>query len=238
MSARKMLVALIILTGTYTSAFIGTGRGTKRTNMADVSVNMNILTEISNVFSGVRCVDLCLQNEACVSVFYRRQHRRCQLHDVLFMSPQDGEQETGTVYYSVTTGDCPSGYVHNRLLNFCYQLYQEKMTYDKGLADCKSRGEHFVVIDSEAKQNHVVKQINSSSDTRPCNYYFDGSDAANEGHWVFHDGRNMTYLPWAPGFPHGNEKRDYIMAVRGHSFRWYNAIRGAFKQCYLCERDV
>ncbi|XP_071083760.1 uncharacterized protein [Haliotis cracherodii] len=210
-----MLVALIILlTGSYTSAYIGTGRGTKRTKMADVLVSINILTECTNVFSGVRCVDLCLQNEACVSVFYRRQFRRCQLHDVLFMSPQDGEQGTGTVYYSVGTGDCPSGYVHNRLLNFCYQLqrpyalcqlHQERMTYDKGLADCKSRGEHFVVIDSEDKQNHVVKQINSSLDTGPCNYYFDGSDAANERHWVFHDGRKMTYFPWAPGFPHRSE---------------------------------
>ncbi|XP_071083641.1 C-type lectin domain family 17, member A-like [Haliotis cracherodii] len=234
-----MLVALIILlTGTYTSAFIGTGRGTKRTNMADVLVNMTILSEFSNVLSGVRCVDLCLQNEACVSVFYRRQHRRCQLHDVLFMSPQDGEQETGTVYYSVTTGDCPSGYVHNRLLNFCYQLHQEKMTYDKGLADCKSRGEHFVVIDSEDKQNHVVKQINSSLDTGPCNYYIDGSDAANEGHWVFHDGRKMTYFPWAPDYPRGDKKRDYLMAGSDYNFRWLNAIRGKYKNFYICGRDM
>ncbi|XP_046343149.2 perlucin-like [Haliotis rufescens] len=234
-----MLVALIILlTGSYTSAYIGTGRGTKSTNMADVLVTMNILIEFSNVLSGVRCVDLCLQNEACVSVFYRRQHRRCQLHDVLFMSPQDGEQETGTVYYSVTTGDCPSGYVHNRLLNFCYQLHPETILYDDGLAICKSRGEHLVVIDSEDKQNHLVKQITSSSDTKPCSYYIDGSDAANEGHWVFHDGRNMTFFPWAPDYPLGDSRRDYMLAHRNGNFLWRNAINLKYKHCYICGRDV
>ncbi|XP_071083578.1 C-type lectin domain family 17, member A-like [Haliotis cracherodii] len=237
MSARKMLVALIILlTGSYTSAYIGTGRGTKSTKMADVLVSINILTEVSNVFSGVRCVDLCLQNEACVSVFYRRQHRRCQLHDVLFMTPQDGEQETGTVYYSVTTGDCPSGYVHNRLLNFCYQLHPERILYDDGLADCTSRGEHLVVIDSADKQNHVVKQITSSSVTCPS-YYIDGSDAANEGHWVFHDGRNMTFFLWAQGFPLTSNGRNCMVADRKDEFLWHDSAAMGDK-CYICGRDV
>ncbi|XP_046353299.2 uncharacterized protein LOC124133097 [Haliotis rufescens] len=137
-------------------------------------MSTSVIFEVSDIHSGKWCVLLCLQNEACVSVFHRRQHRRCQFHDVLFMSPEDGEEETGTEYYSLTTGACPSGYIHNRILNFCYKLYPDNLPYDDGLADCMSRGEHFVAIDSADKQNHVVKQITSSSATVASSYYFDG----------------------------------------------------------------
>ncbi|XP_046575478.1 galactose-specific lectin nattectin-like [Haliotis rubra] len=117
------------------------------------------------------------------------------------MSPKDGEQDTGTTYYSVTTEACPSDYVHNRLLNLCYQLHLNKINRDDGLADCTTRGEHLVVIDSEDKQIHLLKQISSSSENLKHNYFIDGSDAANEGQWLLHDGRPMTYFAWRPGFP-------------------------------------
>ncbi|XP_067684580.1 uncharacterized protein [Haliotis asinina] len=231
-----MLVTLIILlTGTLSSAYIGSGLGEKSIMMSGVLVKISILSEFPNVLSGVRCVDLCLQNEACMSVFYRRQHRRCQLHDVLFISPQDGEEEADTVYYSVRTDICPPGFLHNRHLNICYQLHLDRRNADDALADCTSRGQHLVVIDNEDKQNHVVKQMKSSSGTRSCSYIIDGSDAAKRGHWVFHDGRNMTFLPWAPGFPETGRGKSHIIARRD-SFLWRN-LQGDDK-CYICERDV
>ncbi|XP_046554011.1 galactose-specific lectin nattectin-like [Haliotis rubra] len=154
------------------------------------------------------------------------------------MSPQDGEEEAGTVYYSVRTGDCPSGYVHNRLLNFCYQLHADRKMYNDALADCRSRDEHLAVIDREEKQNHIAKQIPSSSDTNICSYFIDGSDAVKEGQWVFHDGRDVTYKPWARGFPKNETGRNYIVARKHENFRWHNSDIQWDDKCYICERDM
>ncbi|XP_046563740.1 perlucin-like [Haliotis rubra] len=177
--------------------------------------------------------------EACVSVFYRLQHRRCQLHDVLFMSPLDGQDEAGTVYYSFTSGACPTGYIHNRLLNVCYQLHLDKILYAYGLADCSSRGEHFLVIDSPEKQSHFVKQVTASSDTNTTSYFIDGSDAATEGQWVYHDSRPVTYFAWAPGHPkNATADRDYLVASkRDNAFRWQDREMSETK-FYICEKDV
>ncbi|XP_067684742.1 perlucin-like [Haliotis asinina] len=234
-----ILTLIYIWLVNYTSALINMGFGVKWKTFDHVLVSKPFTFEMSNISSHTRCVLLCLQNEACVSVFYRRQHRRCQLHDVLFMSPEDGEHENGTMYYSLTTGDCPYGYVHNRLLNFCYQLHAHDVGYYDGLADCSSRGEHFVVIDSEDKQSHVVKQITSSSAAMAQNYFIDGSDAANEGQWVFYDGRPMTYFAWKPGYPTNlSDDRDYIAANKGDkAFLWQDRKRSKTK-FYICEKDL
>ncbi|XP_067684652.1 uncharacterized protein [Haliotis asinina] len=226
----------------YASALIqriNSGFAVKWTGFDGRVVSEPLMFEISNIYSRIQCVVLCLQNEACVSVFYRRQHRRCQLHDVLFMSPEDGEREAGAVYYSLTAGDCPLEYVHKRLLNFCYQLRLIIARRDGGLADCTSRGEHFVVIDSEDKQNHIVKQIKSSSGALKRNYFFDGSDAANEGKWILHDGRPMTYFAWAPGYPtNDTDGKDYITAHGGDmTYRWHDR-RGRERKWYVCQKDL
>ncbi|XP_046353354.1 perlucin-like [Haliotis rufescens] len=235
-----MLLKLIVLCLVhYAPAMIRTGSGVKWKEFDNVLVSTSVTSEISNIYSGKLCLLLCLHNEACVSVFYIQKHRRCQFHDVLFMSPGDGDQEEGTEYYSLTTGACPSGYVHNRRLNFCYKLHHDKLPYDDGLADCTSRGEHFVVIDSSDKQSHVVKQITSSSATMTSSYYFDGSDAANEGQWVFHDGRPMTYFAWSPGHPaNATARHDYIVASKvSNAFTWQDRRRGEAKY-YICQKDL
>ncbi|XP_046372775.1 perlucin-like [Haliotis rufescens] len=237
-----MEAGFIILVLTYfvtgASPSVKSGFGNKWESFTNIIIPTDILSEVSDILSRVTCVSLCLKDEACVSVFYRQQHRRCQLHDVVFLSPQDGQQETGTVYYSLTAGACPSGYVHNRLLNFCYQLHLDKLLYDVGLADCTARGEHFVVIDSADKQNHVVKQITSSSDSNVTSYYFDGSDATNEGQWVFHDGRPMTYFAWSPSFPVNLTYRHYVVASKvDNAFQWQDRKRAETKY-YICEKDI
>ncbi|XP_067684670.1 perlucin-like [Haliotis asinina] len=218
------------------SCLVKRGFGNKWENFTNVIITTDVLSEVSNIGSNVECVSLCLMNEACVSAFYRPQHRRCQLHDVLFMSPQDGQEEPGTMYYSLTTGTCPSDYIHNRLLSFCYQLHFDKASYQESLADCSSRGEHLVTIDSPDKQSHFVKQATASSDTKAYSYYIDGSDADTEGQWVYNDGRPVTYFAWAPGYPKNSTvSTDYLMAHRYTAFRWQD--KGpAPTRAYVCEK--
>ncbi|XP_067684808.1 C-type lectin domain family 4 member E-like [Haliotis asinina] len=237
----SLKLLLLCLLGRATS-LMRSGFGLKWTQFDNIIMSKNIISEVSDVHCGKRCVLQCLQNDGCISVFYRRQHRRCQFHDVLFMSPEDGEQETGTEYYSLTTGICPTHYVQNRLLNLCYQFHTVTTSYDDALADCTSRGEHFMVIDSEDKQTHFVTQSTSSKVTAKCSYFIDGSDAANEGQWEFHDGRPMPFFAWSPGFPaNASSSLDYIIAKKlvtnGSAYLWTERAR-FHSNCYICQRDI
>ncbi|XP_071084059.1 perlucin-like [Haliotis cracherodii] len=234
-----MLFTLILISVTiYASpCVIETAYGTKWMSFTDVIVRSNIISEVSNIGNRFTCLGLCLQNEACVSVFYRQQHRRCQLHDVLFMSSQDGEQEMGTVYYSINTGGCPLTYIQYRLLNICYQIHLNGTTFQSGVADCSSRGEHFIVIDSDDKQNHMRKQINSSSDNISRKFHLDGSDEVNEGRWLFHDDRVMTYFAWGPGYPQNLSGKNFLVADPEVDFLWSDK-EGSEEKRYICERDI
>ncbi|XP_067684820.1 tetranectin-like protein [Haliotis asinina] len=155
------------------------------------------------------------------------------------MSPQDGQEEAGTVYYSLTSDACQPGYIHNRPLNFCYQLHLDITNYADGLADCNSRGEHFLVIDSPDKQSHFVKQVTASTDSRKNSFYIDGSDAATEGQWVYHDSRPMTYFAWSPGFPYNQtEDADHLVATKAdNSFMWQDR-KTKWDKFYICQKDL
>ncbi|XP_071083232.1 perlucin-like [Haliotis cracherodii] len=236
---RKLIFSFLV---SYVTALLKIGLGYKWNDFDNVLMSTSVIFEVSNIHTGKWCVLLCLQNEACVSVFHRRQYRRCQFHDVLFMSPGDGEEETGTEYYSLTTGACPSGYVHNRLLNFCYQLHTDSTLHKKALADCACRGEHFVLIDSADKQKHIIKQTNSSSENRKKNFFIDGSDVAEEGKWVYHDGRPMTYFAWRQGYPlNAKDDQDYIVVHKsseiGSVFMWKDR-RPNNTYYYTCQKDL
>ena len=87
----------------YYTTVNGFGTGTKWPNFNNKLVRTNILKVVEFADSASVCVIECLQDKACVSVFYRRTVRQCQLHDVLFLSEQDGVEDLGT-QYSVTTG--------------------------------------------------------------------------------------------------------------------------------------
>ncbi|XP_046575479.1 uncharacterized protein LOC124283460 [Haliotis rubra] len=237
-----MILKLILLClVSHATALINAGFGSKLSQFDDVFMSTSVLSQVSNVGSGIRCVLLCLQIKACVSVFHRQQQSLCQFHDVLFMSPEDGEQETDTKYYSLITDACPPGYVHNRHLNICYQLHLNKMKYSDGLADCTARGEHLVVIDSEDKQNHMVKQITSSSASQRFSYFIDGSDAQTEGQWIFHDGRPMTYFAWSPGFPENKTVNfDVLTAskiIPEYIYTWQDRSP-IERKFYICQKDL
>ncbi|XP_067684821.1 hepatic lectin-like [Haliotis asinina] len=154
------------------------------------------------------------------------------------MSPLDGQEELGTVYYSLSTGACPPGYIHNRLLNFCYQLHLDRRSHPEGVADCSSRGEHLIIIDSQEKQSQFVKQVTASTDSKTYSYHIDGSDAATEGQWLYHDGRPMTYFAWGPSQPNNSSaNKDYLAASKSLQFRWHDRVSDQIKY-YACEKDI
>ncbi|XP_067684472.1 perlucin-like [Haliotis asinina] len=236
----KMVVFMYILTSLlhYASPALETAYGTKWKNFTDVLVDSNIISDVQNIGNKFTCLGLCLENKACVSVFFRQQQQRCQLHDVLFVSPQDGQEEMGTLYFSITTDGCPPTYVHNRILNFCYEVQFNNLDYISGVADCNSRGDHFIVIDSQDKQDHIRKQIVASSDGLQKKYLLDGTDEVTEGTWLFHDGRKMTYSAWAPGYPKNKTAdKDFIVADPSDHFLWGDK-EGNTPKRYICERDI
>ncbi|XP_046578861.1 uncharacterized protein LOC124286539 [Haliotis rubra] len=235
----KMVGFIFILTCIvhYASPVIETAYGTKWKNFTNILVDTNIISEVQNIGNKFTCLNMCLENKACVSVFFRQQHRRCQFHDVLFMSPQDGKPETGTEYYSIASDGCPSTYVHNRILNFCYEVHFNNLDFTNGVADCNSRGDHFIAIDSQDKQDHILKQLSASSDGKQKKYLIDGSDEANEGTWLLKDGRTMTYFAWGTDYPKNGTDKDFIVADPNDQFRWGDKAGNVPKR-YICERHL
>ncbi|XP_067684531.1 perlucin-like [Haliotis asinina] len=232
-----LFILILISLAVNSSPCIETAHGTHWMAFTDIIIRRSSISEVPNIGNKYTCLGLCLQIEACVSVFYRQQQQRCQFHDVLFTSPQDGEQEIGTEYYSITTGGCPLSYVHNRILNMCYQIHLIRATFHAGEEDCNSRGEHLLVIDNAEKQSHMVNQINSSSDNMLRKFHIDGADVETEGHWVFHDGRIMTYFAWGPGYPQNGTDKNYLVADPQYGFLWSDK-EGMEAKHYICERDL
>ncbi|XP_046372779.2 uncharacterized protein LOC124146507 isoform X1 [Haliotis rufescens] len=147
------------------------------------------------------------------------------------------EEHTAIIKALQQKGGCPLTYIQYRMLNICYQIHLNGTTFQSGVADCNSRGEHFIVIDNAEKQNHIRKQINSSSDNISRKFHLDGSDEVNEGRWLLHDDRVMTYFAWGPGYPQNFSGKNFLVADPEVDFLWSDK-EGSEEKRYICERDI
>ncbi|OWF50763.1 hypothetical protein KP79_PYT18178 [Mizuhopecten yessoensis] len=117
------------------------------------------------------CVEICLRNISCMSVFYNTVTKTCRLHENVFYNTDSFVSEAGWHYYRAVGDpkcDVYNGFVHQRDAGFCYRAESDLLT--KTLADsaCAAKTSALAILDSQKKQDVVVATLNLLSTKAPA----------------------------------------------------------------------
>ncbi|XP_062470085.1 C-type lectin domain family 4 member A isoform X2 [Pezoporus occidentalis] len=92
---------------------------------------------------------------------------------------------------------CPKGW--KRFEGSCYYLSGDMMSWADSEQNCTGMGSHLVVINSEAEQDFLSKEVKKPS--RRENHYIGLSAQMGQWHWVDQTPFNVTAAFWREGEP-------------------------------------
>merc|ERR1719206_48905 len=110
--------------------------------------------------------------------------------------------------------DCPDGWLMYQ--GQCYGHPKEnKLSWADAESYCQSwsAGAHLASIHSAEEQKFV-------QDNFPQNIWLGGSDASQEGTWVWSDGTSVVYTNWGPGEPNNAAGSQDCIEGNWHDFKW------------------
>ncbi|XP_061328232.1 C-type lectin domain family 4 member A isoform X1 [Pezoporus flaviventris] len=92
---------------------------------------------------------------------------------------------------------CPKGW--KRFEGSCYYLSGDMMSWSDSEQNCTGMGSHLVVINSEAEQDFLSKEVKKHP--RRDNHYIGLSAQMGQWHWVDQTPFNVTAAFWREGEP-------------------------------------
>ena len=101
------------------------------------------------------------------------------------------------------SGNCPPDFVGFE--GYCFQLVQERMTWDDAESACKSMGDGFNLasIHNDREAAFVTTMVVDIPDGNMTDPWIGLNDIADESFWMWSDRTLYRYGHWAPGQPDG-----------------------------------
>ncbi|XP_063447003.1 type-2 ice-structuring protein-like [Mytilus trossulus] len=188
----------------------------------------------------IECCHLCLILDPCYSFIWNGFSHKCHIRS----SSLDGiftDQTVQTVGYVVgqyseeLDVQCAgSGYEWYPDDNFCFQLYTTTlMSQSEAMADCLSKGQRLVRVDTTRKHKLLVEGIQQLS-MAFNGFWIDGSDEITKNNWLFVDGTPITEFHWGAGEPAAIGKEDCLIMGSIVDYDWNNLACSQMRE-YICE---
>ncbi|CAG2197784.1 unnamed protein product [Mytilus edulis] len=192
----------------------------------------------------IECCHLCLVLDPCKSFIWNGFSRKCYIRS----SSLDDfvtDQTVQTVGYVVEQYSeelavlcADSGYDWYPDENFCFQLYTTTlMTHTEAMADCLSKGQRLVRVDTARKHELLKEGIQQLSMAFFLNgLWIDGSDeiTKHSSTWLFADGTPITEFHWGKEEPAAIGNENCLIMGSIVDFDWNNLACSEMR-AYICE---
>lgn len=95
---------------------------------------------------------------------------------------------------------CDGDEILDAVTGNCVAILEGRLTWEEARQQCLARGETWdlLAVDSAREQEFVLRLLDSND-----SYWLGGSDAAEEGRWLWPDGAGVPGELWAPDQPDG-----------------------------------
>ncbi|ESO85915.1 hypothetical protein LOTGIDRAFT_167672 [Lottia gigantea] len=197
------------------------------------------LESLSQIRTLTSCAYRCVINRGCVSVFYDKNTKQCDLKSVLYPVTDNSFTQIGSRYYSVYEEGCPKDFIRNRKYHLCYKPYFDTIEwiYD-GMSNCDVGGYVLLRANTVEAYRHVSDQLMVTPEGDGYGYYVDGSDEYTEGHWIFEDGTPMTAFIWGDNEPDNSTYSDFIYLKRSNGKYIMSDTQNELYGDYICQKRM
>eukprot|EP00063_Salmo_salar_P090435 XP_014065270.1 PREDICTED: CD209 antigen-like protein C isoform X3 [Salmo salar] len=140
------------------------------------------------------------------------------------------QKETERLKQSLVEKVCPQGW--KKLGSSCYYVSTDSKSWEESRQDCRNRGAHLVVINSQEKQTLVNWLCGRK------NYVWIGlTDSVSEGTWKWVDDTPLTTKYWNSGDPNGGRAENcvYFYSWTSDKGEWWD-YDCSYKYRWICEK--
>ncbi|XP_045569559.1 asialoglycoprotein receptor 1-like [Salmo salar] len=140
------------------------------------------------------------------------------------------QKETERLKQSLVEKVCPQGW--KKLGSSCYYVSTDSKSWEESRQDCRNRGAHLVVINSQEKQTLVNWLCGVK------NYVWIGlTDSVSEGTWKWVDDTPLTTKYWNSGDPNGGRAENcvYFYSWTSDKGEWWD-YDCSYKYRWICEK--
>ncbi|XP_070710716.1 type-2 ice-structuring protein-like [Pempheris klunzingeri] len=137
---------------------------------------------------------------------------------------QDAEVKEEHKARIVKRSTCPSGWV--AYSGRCFTYFPRQMSWAKAEKNCQSMGGNLASVHNVQEYHEIQRLIVSITyDYKPT--WIGGSDAQEEGVWLWSDGTLFQYKNWCPGEPNNYHSQHCTQMNFGATKCWDDLSCGA-----------
>ncbi|XP_041636063.1 ladderlectin-like [Cheilinus undulatus] len=139
--------------------------------------------------------------------------------------------------YTVTTereAGCQSGWT--RFNERCFLYVDTTMTWADAERNCQSRGGNLASVHSFSEQHAIQEMIKRQTQTYPL-AWLGGSDAQQEGTWLWSDGSPFMFNYWDVGQP-DNRARAHCLLMNFGDEQKFDDQPCSFLKTFVCARKL
>lgn len=115
----------------------------------------------------------------------------------------------------------------------CYMLFDNQQNWDAARVACEALGPdtHLATV-ADAAENQLISDLAGSA-----RVWIAGSDAGNEGNWIWYNGEAFAFDNWRSGEPNDGDGNEDCMSLEGdRGGSWDDQPCGESKR-FVCERE-
>ncbi|XP_052827404.1 macrophage mannose receptor 1 isoform X1 [Octopus bimaculoides] len=199
---------------------------------ADMLINM------SNIRSNIRCFSLCMTYSECGMIIYSVSDEVCILRKIKQLPGATSfiEIPPNSIYTILQAPECPTsdGYTYQPELRLCFRIGQTKITWNEAANVCnKDRGQLIHI-----KNLEIMKYLLNELRTWPDeHFYFGLCKDIKKNAFVWQNGEALTFSFWMQNRPDdrtGNQNCGCLDSIGSH--KWNDVrcnVKGQAR--HICE---
>ncbi|XP_074518091.1 ladderlectin-like [Halichoeres trimaculatus] len=119
----------------------------------------------------------------------------------------------------------------------CFRYFPRAMTWAKAERNCQSLGGNLASIHN-IEEYHEIQRLILTTSYGYKEAWIGGSDAHQEGLWLWTDGSHVSYTNWCPGEPNNSRGRQHCMQMNFSDEKCWDDLSCGERRPFVCAKRI
>ncbi|XP_037538826.1 galactose-specific lectin nattectin-like [Nematolebias whitei] len=144
-----------------------------------------------------------------------------------FMALSQAAAEDGVV---MSSGSCPSHW--SKFKGRCFRYFPTATSWARAERNCLSMKAHLASVHNFEEHKEIMRLINAAG--RSSDVWIGGSDAEEEGFWLWSDGSYFQYTHWCSGEPNNYKKNQHCLQTHFGGSKCWDDVHCTELRPFVC----